>query len=212
MVQETRVQSQVKSYQSLKKWYLMPPCLTLSIIRWGSRVKWSNPGNGVASPLHLGVVAIERGGAFGSLSTMVVNFTLLIRYSVRIKLKFLLSFCRYTDWSWYLWFLTGHPSKQLTGLLLLNFSVLAGTGALILTWLTLLVGLTMCWPYPHSSKKKKKKKKKKKCPVYDTKLHLMVKLQFWRSVEFGVPLHCHYALIHFDLEWQYLLGSYLFVK
>ena len=31
------------SYQRLKKWYLIPPCLTLSIIR----VKWSNPGNGV---------------------------------------------------------------------------------------------------------------------------------------------------------------------
>ena len=31
-----------------KKWYLMPPCLTLSIIRYGSRVKWSNPGKGVA--------------------------------------------------------------------------------------------------------------------------------------------------------------------
>ena len=30
---KTRVQSQVKSYQRLKKWYLMPPCLTLSIIR-----------------------------------------------------------------------------------------------------------------------------------------------------------------------------------
>ena len=27
-----------------QKWYLMPPCLTLSIIRYGSRVKWSNPG------------------------------------------------------------------------------------------------------------------------------------------------------------------------
>ena len=27
-----------------QKWYLMPPCLTLSIIRHGSRVKWSNPG------------------------------------------------------------------------------------------------------------------------------------------------------------------------
>ena len=26
----------------------MPPCLTLSIIRYGSRVKWSNPGKGVA--------------------------------------------------------------------------------------------------------------------------------------------------------------------
>ena len=35
-----------------KKWYLMSPCLTLSIIRLGSRVKWSNPGKGVApSPI-----------------------------------------------------------------------------------------------------------------------------------------------------------------
>ena len=33
--------------QKLKKWYLMPPCLRLSIIRLGTRVKWSNPGNGV---------------------------------------------------------------------------------------------------------------------------------------------------------------------
>ena len=36
-----------------QKWYLMPPCLTLGIIRYGSRVKWSNPGKGVApSPTH----------------------------------------------------------------------------------------------------------------------------------------------------------------
>ena len=28
--------------------YLMPPCLTLSTIRYGSRVKWSDPGKGVA--------------------------------------------------------------------------------------------------------------------------------------------------------------------
>ena len=28
---ETGVQSQVESYQRLKKWYLMPPCLTLSL-------------------------------------------------------------------------------------------------------------------------------------------------------------------------------------
>ena len=48
MVRETKVQSQVESYQKLKKWYLMLPCLTLSIIRYGSRVKWSNPGKGVA--------------------------------------------------------------------------------------------------------------------------------------------------------------------
>ena len=31
-----------------QKWHLMPPCLTLNIIRYTSRVKWSNPGNGVA--------------------------------------------------------------------------------------------------------------------------------------------------------------------
>ena len=49
MVQETRVQSEIESYQRLKKWFLIPTFLTLSIIRYRSRVKWSNPGKGVAS-------------------------------------------------------------------------------------------------------------------------------------------------------------------
>ena len=31
-----------------QKWYLMPPCLTLSNIRYGSRVKWRNPGKETA--------------------------------------------------------------------------------------------------------------------------------------------------------------------
>ena len=31
-----------------QKWYLMPPCFTLSIIRYRSTVKWSNPGKRVA--------------------------------------------------------------------------------------------------------------------------------------------------------------------
>ena len=48
MSRKTWFQSQIKSYQSLRKLYLMPPCLTLSIIRYISRVKWSNPGKGVA--------------------------------------------------------------------------------------------------------------------------------------------------------------------
>ena len=43
------VQSQVVSYQRLKKWNLISPCLTLSIIRYVSRVKWNNLGEGVAS-------------------------------------------------------------------------------------------------------------------------------------------------------------------
>ena len=50
MFRKTRVQSQIESYQRHKKWYLMLPCLTLSIISYGSRVKWSNPCKGVPSP------------------------------------------------------------------------------------------------------------------------------------------------------------------
>ena len=37
MVREIWVQSLVESYHKLKKWYLMPPCLTLRIIRYGSK-------------------------------------------------------------------------------------------------------------------------------------------------------------------------------
>ena len=51
--------SQVESYQTLKKWYLMP-CLALSIIWYVSRVKWSNSGNRVTPSLHLGVVVFEK--------------------------------------------------------------------------------------------------------------------------------------------------------
>ena len=45
MVRETSGQSQVEIYQRLKN---STPCLTLSIIRYGSRAKWSKPGNEVA--------------------------------------------------------------------------------------------------------------------------------------------------------------------
>ena len=45
---KTRVQFQVESNQRLKKWYLISPCLTLSITRYVSRVKWSDPRYGVA--------------------------------------------------------------------------------------------------------------------------------------------------------------------
>ena len=48
------------------------------------RVKCRNPGKGVVSSLHLGVVAIEK-GAFGSPSTMVDNFTYIYCSSVASK-------------------------------------------------------------------------------------------------------------------------------
>ena len=48
IARETGVRYHVESYQRPKKWYLMPPCLTFSIIRYGSRVKWSNARKEVA--------------------------------------------------------------------------------------------------------------------------------------------------------------------
>ena len=48
---ETVVQSQVELYLRLKKWYLILPCLKLSIIKYVSRVKWNNLGKGVALSL-----------------------------------------------------------------------------------------------------------------------------------------------------------------
>ena len=48
MAWETGVQSLVKSYKRLKKWYLIPTCLKLNIMRYFSRVKWRNLGKGVA--------------------------------------------------------------------------------------------------------------------------------------------------------------------
>ena len=45
------VQSEVESYLRLKKWYLIPSYLILSIIRYVSKVKWSYPGEEVALSL-----------------------------------------------------------------------------------------------------------------------------------------------------------------
>ena len=48
--------------------------LTLNIIRYGSRVKWSNPRKIIAPVPTLGIVAIEK-ETFESPSTMAANFT-----------------------------------------------------------------------------------------------------------------------------------------
>ena len=63
--------------QRLLKWYLIPPCLTLSNIRYVSRVKWRNSGKGVVLSPIPGVVAIEK-GAFWSPLTTVANVTYLL--------------------------------------------------------------------------------------------------------------------------------------
>ena len=61
MAWSTLVQSLVESYQRLKKWYLTLPCLLLILIRYGSRVKWSNPGKGVAPSPTLQCSSYQKG-------------------------------------------------------------------------------------------------------------------------------------------------------
>ena len=53
---------------------------------------------------------------------------------------------------------------------------------------------------------------KRACPGYDIKLHLIMRIQFWRSWEYGVLLRCHYSHVHSDPDRYYLIGSYLWVK
>ena len=66
--------------QKTLKWYLIPPCLTFGNIRYGSRVKWSNLGKGVAPfPTHR--CSSYWKGAFWSPSTTVANFTFLYTHT-----------------------------------------------------------------------------------------------------------------------------------
>ena len=74
---ETRVQSQIESYQILKKWYSMPPCLILSFIWYRSRIKGSNPEKGVVSFPTPQCSSYWKGN-FRSPLTMVTNFTYFI--------------------------------------------------------------------------------------------------------------------------------------
>ena len=64
----------------------MPPCLTLSIIRYISRVKWSNPGNGVA-PSPTPWCSSYWKGSLRSTSTKVANFIYLLTYSYNVRYK-----------------------------------------------------------------------------------------------------------------------------
>ena len=87
MAWETEVKSQIESYQRLKRWYLRLPCVTLSIIRWLSRVKWSNPGKGVVLS-HIPWCSSYWKGVFGLPSTIIAHFTLYI-----MEIVFLFNWC-----------------------------------------------------------------------------------------------------------------------
>ena len=74
------------------KWYLMPPFLTLRIIRYGSKLSRAIPGKEYHPLLHLGIVAIKK-VAFGSPLIMVGQFTHMKHYLyMDIKLFFVFVF------------------------------------------------------------------------------------------------------------------------
>ena len=56
----------------------MPPCLTLSIIRYISKFKRAIQGKELYPPLHLGVRAIEKGVSGSSLTTVTNNIYIYI--------------------------------------------------------------------------------------------------------------------------------------
>ena len=62
----------------------MLPCLTLSIIKDESRVKWSNPGKGVVPSPTTWCSSYQK-GAFRSPSTTVTNFTHLLTLGLKIQ-------------------------------------------------------------------------------------------------------------------------------
>ena len=85
---ETGVQSQVKSYQRLKIWYLMPSYLTFSIISCGWRVSGAIQGKKKCFSLQPSVIAIEK-ETFRLPSTMV-NQQLCVCVCVKHMFKYII--------------------------------------------------------------------------------------------------------------------------
>ena len=92
---ETGVHSHVESYPKLKKWYSITPCcLSLRIIRYGSRVSGAIQWKEYCSPLHL--VTIPTALDYGRPTKQLYDF----KFSNRI----LISCMNFWDKTWFLSF------------------------------------------------------------------------------------------------------------
>ena len=100
MARETWVQSQVESYQRLKKWYLMPPCLTLSIIKVRIKGKVEQSREGVAPSPTPWCSSYRKGSLRVTLDYGRQLYLLTLHWSQLLKNYFLLNifvnFC--TTW------------------------------------------------------------------------------------------------------------------
>ena len=79
------------------KWNLMPPCWTLSIIRYGWWVKGAIHGKQVRLPQHFRIVATEN-GAFGLPLSTVSQLTIYIYIYIYIYMR--LCMCVYPLCVW----------------------------------------------------------------------------------------------------------------
>ena len=130
MVRETGVQSQVESYRRLKKWYLILPCLTLSIIRYVSRVKWSNPRRGVAPSLTSRCSSYWKGSLRVALDYSRKKYIYVYIYAYRVRKKI------YAGFSLVDFVLLGVLSS-------LTFSLWNSVGVFFFFWL----GITLLFDY-----------------------------------------------------------------
>ena len=83
--------------KTFKKWYLMPPCLTLSIIRYVSRVKWSNPRKGVAPSLIPQCSSYWKGSFWVTLDSTRQLYLLIFRQQDIIQASFvkIMEYCSF---------------------------------------------------------------------------------------------------------------------
>ena len=180
MAQENWVQSQLKSYQRLKKWF---PCLTLSIIRYGSRVKWINPGKGVV-PFPTPWCSSYQKGRLG------VGWPPLCGHNHFIFLSKL-----FDEIILYIWKTAIVILPCIKGLVHLksNYQPVFLTFICPVGWDCRIHRRLLCrgvrLPSPTS--------------VLDMTLNnLMVRFQYsWSFGECRVPLHCHCSQVHSGLEW-----------
>ena len=98
VVWETGVQSQVESYQILK-WYLMLPCLRLSITRYRSRVKWSNPEKGVTPSPMPWCSSYWKESLQVILTTVANLFIFILQMLQEFKTNKKLLACRHESWT-----------------------------------------------------------------------------------------------------------------
>ena len=73
----------------------------------------------------------------------------------------------------------------------IQLNILKISNKMKISFLFLWAELRIHWPYLLQRDDSRPKRKKGGCPGYDSKLHLIVRLQFWRSIVSFFKIHFH---------------------